>query len=158
MLSIYFGNYPGENYIDNPDLYFDNTYEDEWLEDERSKEMVKDIDRSELVSPNLVISPVLGAISINRLSGGVKTLIQIDHDPTHVYNASACGDNCACWLLKIGQEKDIIVRMGHVMHFENCGIEQMSIRIDNTGEIIHSQHELNNKVIIGGLLDAGGDV
>ena len=57
MLSIYFGNYTGSDYIENPDLYFDNTYEDEWLEDERSKEMVKDIDRSELVGPNLVVSP-----------------------------------------------------------------------------------------------------
>lgn len=158
MLSIYFGDYPGENYIDNPDLYFDNTYEDEWLEDKRSKEMVKDIDRSELISPNLVVSPVLGSIPVTRLSGGVKTLIQIDHDSAHVYNASACGDNCAGWLLRIGQEKDIIVRMGHMMHFENCGIEQLSIRIDNTGEIVHSQYDLNSKVIIGGLLDDGGDV
>ena len=40
MLSIYFGNYQGENYIENPDLYFDNTYEDEWLINERSKLMV----------------------------------------------------------------------------------------------------------------------
>lgn len=30
MLSIYFGTYNGDNYIDDPDLYFyfDNTYED----------------------------------------------------------------------------------------------------------------------------------
>ena len=44
MLSIYYGEYQGKNYIDNPDLFFDNTYQDEWLENERSKEMVKDID------------------------------------------------------------------------------------------------------------------
>ncbi len=44
------------------------------------------------------------------------------------------------------------------MHFEDSGIEQISIRIDNTGEIVHSQHDLNSKVIIGGLLDVGGDV
>lgn len=163
MLSIYFGDYPGANYIDNPDLYFDNTYEDEWLEDERSKEMVRDIDRSELVSPNLVISPVLGSISINRLSGGVKTLIQIDNDPTHVYNASACGDNCARWLLRIGREKDILVRMGHMMHFADSDSgdsgdgEQIDIRIENSGEIVHSQSELINKVIVAGLLDGGGN-
>ena len=57
-----------------------------WLEDEHSIEMVRDIDRSELVSPNLVISPVLGSIPVTRLSGGVKTLIQIEHDRKHVYN------------------------------------------------------------------------
>ena len=158
MLSIYFGDYSGANYIDNPDLYFDNTYEDEWLEDERSKEMVRDIDRSELVTPNLVVSPVLGSVSINRLSGSVQTLIQIANDSEHVYNASACGDNCAKWLLKIGREKDILVRMGHMMHFADSDGEQIDIRIDNSGEIVHSQSELNNKVIVAGLLDGGGDV
>ena len=150
MLSIFFGNYTGDDYIDNPDLYFDNTYEDEWLEDELSKEMVKDIDRSELVSPNLVISPVLGSMSVNRLSGGVKTLIMIEHDNEHIYNASACGDNCASWLLKLGQKKDILVRLGHIMHFTD---ETFSIRIANTNEIVTNQHELVKKVIIDGLLD-----
>ena len=138
MLSIYFGEYSGENYIENPDLYFDNTYEDEWLRDERSIEMVKDVDRSELVSPNLVVSPVLGSIPVSRLSGGVKTLIQVAHDSGHVYNASACGDNCAKWLLKLGQEKDILVRLGHMMHFEDLSTERS-----------------HRKVILTGLLDEG---
>ena len=151
MLSIYFGDYAGDNYVDNPDLYFDNTYEDEWLEDPVSKEMVKDIDKSELVGPNLVISPVLGSMSINRLSGGVKTLIQIAHDPDHVYNASACGDNCAAWLLRISKDKDVLVRLGHLMHFDG---EPIQIRIANTGELVESGRELVKKVIDEGFLDA----
>ena len=151
MLSIYFGDYAGDNYVDNPDLYFDNTYEDEWLEDPVSKEMVKDIDKSELVGPNLVISPVLGSMSINRLSGGVKTLIQIAHDPDHVYNASACGDNCAAWLLRIAKEKDVLVRLGHLMHFDRDAVQ---IRIENTGEIVESGRQLVKKVIDEGFLDA----
>ncbi len=150
MLSIYFGDYAGDNYIDNPDLYFDNTYEEEWLEDPVSKEMVKDIDKSELVGPNLVISPVLGSISINRLSGGVKTLIQVAHDPDHVYNASACCDKCAAWLLRIAKEKDVLIRLGHLMHFDG---EKNRIRIANTGEIVESSRELVKKVIEEGFLD-----
>ena len=151
MLSIYFGDYAGDNYVDNPDLYFDNTYEDEWLEDPVSKEMVKDIDKSELVGPNLVISPVLGSMSINRLSGGVKTLIQIAHDPDHVYNVSACGDNCAAWLLRISKDKDVLVRLGHLMHFDGDAVQ---IRIENTGEIVESGRQLVKKVIDEGFLDA----
>ena len=150
MLKIYFGEFTGDNYVDDPDLYFNNTYEDEWLEDPVSKAMVKDIDHSELVSPNLVISPVLGSISVDRLSGGVKTLIQIAHDSDHVYNASACGDNCASWLLKLAQGKDVYVRLGHIMHFEN---EPFKICIANTGEIVESQEDLAVKVILGGFLD-----
>ena len=150
MLNIYFGACHADNYIDNPDLYFDNTYEDIWLEDLQSKQMVHDIDHSELVSPNLVISPVLGSIPISRLSGGVKTLIQVSHDPGHIYNASACGDNCAAWLLKIGEQKDVLVRLGHLMHFRN---EPFTIKIANNGEIVHTQKELVKTVILHGLLD-----
>ena len=156
MLSIYVGDYQGKNYIENPDLFFDNTYEEEWLEENRSKEMVKDVDRSDLIGANLVISPVLGSIPVVRLSGGVKTLILIDHDPEHVYNVSACGDNCAGWLLKMGQEKDILIRLGHIMHFGES--DSFSIRIANTGDIVHSQEELSRKVVLSGLLDDGGNL
>ena len=150
MLSIFFGNYEANNYIDNPDLFFDNAYEDAWLEDAQSKQMVSDIDHSDLVGPNLVISPVLGSISINRLSGGVKTLILISKDPAHVFNASACGDNCATWLLRIGIEKDILVRLGHLMHFSD---EPFEIRIANSGEVVRTQKELVRAVILNGYLE-----
>ena len=150
MLSIFFGDYPGDNYVDDPDLFFDNTYEDEWLESEQSKAMVKEVDHSELVGPNLVISPVLGSIPVNRLSGGVKTLIQIANDPSHIYNASACGDNCSSWLLKIGNRKDRMIRLGHIMHFRE---ESFIIKIENIGEIVTSQSELVRTVILQGLLD-----
>ena len=91
------------------------------------------------------------SMSINRLSGGVKTLIQIAHDSDHVYNASACGDNCAAWLLRISKDKDVLVRLGHLMHFDGDAVQ---IRIENTGEIVESGHELVKKVIDEGFLDA----
>ena len=150
MLRIYYGTYTEKNYIDNPDLYFDNTYEDAWLEDPQSKEMVKDIDKSYLIGPNLVISPVLGSIPVTRLSGGVKTLILIANDPEHVYNASACGDNCASWLLKIGREKDVLVRLGHQMRFTD---EPFDIQIENTKQVVHTRKELVTTVISHGLLE-----
>ena len=150
MVNIIFGDYKGDNYISNPDMYFDNTYQDEWLESSLAKEIVKDIDKSELEGPNLVVSPVLGSIPVTRISGGAKTIIQIAFDDKHIYNASACGDNCAKWLLNIGQDKDIVVRMGHIMHFPE---ESFEIKIVNTGDIVHTQYELVEKVIAERLLD-----
>ena len=91
-----------------------------------------------------------GSIPISRLSGGVKTLIQIAHDPEHVYNASACGDNCAAWLLRIGKEKDVLVRLGHQMRFTE---EPFDIRIENTGQVVHTRKELVTAVISQGLLE-----
>ncbi len=149
MLNIIFGDFKGNNYISNPDLYFDNTYEDKWLESVVAKEIVKDIDKSDLKGPNLVVSPVLGSIPVTRISGGAKTLIQIAFDDTHIFNASACGDNCAKWLLKLGKKQDIVVRLGHIMHFPE---DSFDIKIVNTGDVVHSPYELADKVIMEGLL------
>lgn len=150
MLTIIFGDYKEANYISNPDMFFDNTYEDKWLESDLAKDIVKDIDKSDLEGPNLVVSPILGSIPVTRISGGAKTLIQIAFDSDHIFNASVCGDNCAKWLLKIGNDKDIVVRMGHVMHFPE---ESFDIKIANTGDIVHTPYELVEKVITEGLLD-----
>lgn len=151
MLHIIFGDYKGKNYIFDPDTYFDNAYEDEWLTDPLSKEMVRDIDRSELAGPHLVQSPVLGAIPPVRLSGGVKTLILIGNDPEHVFNASACGENCAPWLLKLGIMKDITVRLGYLMNF---GEESFEIQIVNTGKVVRNQAGLVREIITQDLLEA----
>ncbi len=37
MLHIILGDYKGKNYIFDPNTYFDNAYEDEWLTDPLSK-------------------------------------------------------------------------------------------------------------------------
>ena len=68
MLKIFFGDNPGDNYIFNPDVFFNITYEDEWITSEISKKMIKDIDRSEVKNSNIIESPFLGLISPERLS------------------------------------------------------------------------------------------
>ena len=67
MLNIYLGDM--ENAIYHPPVYFDNTYEDEWITDELSVKMIKDIDKSDVIGPHLVQSPILGPISTKELSG-----------------------------------------------------------------------------------------
>lgn len=140
MLSIYLGKM--DDAIYHPPTYFDNRYEDEWITDELSIKMIKDVDRSEVVSSHLIESPVLGAISTRELSGGVKTLILMAFDNSNkVFNASACGDNCAKWILKIGEWKDLTINLRHIMEF---GQEEFNIRILNTGEIVHNMSEFIN--------------
>ena len=93
MLNAYFGPMPEAIY--NTAVYFKNTYRDSWITNPMSVEMIKDVDKSDVVSANLIESPVLGSISPLMLSGGVKTLMLDKFDRTHVFNASTCGDNCA---------------------------------------------------------------
>lgn len=144
MLKIYFGELEADNYIFNPDVYFNNTYEDEWIVDKLSVDMIKDVDGSDVIGPRLIDSPYLGSIPVERLSGGVKTLILMNNDDSHVFNASACGDNCAKWILKISENKDITIRLGYLMDFGDTSFEA---EIVNTGKMVHSNKELVLEVL-----------
>ena len=136
MLNIYFGDM--EEAIYNPAVYFKNTYQDSWITNERSKAMIKDVDKSTVIAPRIIESPVLGAITPRELSCGVKTLISIDQVPDKVFNG-------AHWLLKMGMEKNITVNLRHLMDF---GEKEFTIHILNTNQIVHSMEEL---VVIAGM-------
>ena len=106
------------NYVFSPDTYFKYNYEEEWFEDEFVKKMVQDVDGSTVMSAHSIDSPVLGISAPERLSGGVKALIIMYKEPDLILNASACGNNCAKWILEIGKKQDITVRLGYEMEFE----------------------------------------
>ena len=72
MLSIYLGQM--EEAIYYPPAYFNNTYDDEWITDPLTVEMIKDVDKSEVIGPHLIESPVLGPISVKEISGGSKNI------------------------------------------------------------------------------------
>ena len=88
MLNIFYGDMPEAIY--NTAVYFKNVYEDEWITDPLSREMIADVDKSVVLGSGIIDSPVLGKIP-----------------PL----------NCAKWLLKIGEEKDITVNLRHLMDF-----------------------------------------
>lgn len=137
MLSIYLGQMDEAIYY--PPVYFDNQYEDEWITEPLTIEMIEDVDKSEVVSSHLIESPVLGPISVKEISGGVKTLILMAFDETQkVFNASACGDNCAKWILEIAKRKDLTINLRHIMNF---GKEDFEIKILNTGEMVHNMKQ-----------------
>lgn len=137
MLTVIFGDC--ENVIYNTSLYFKNTYEPDWLMEADTRQMILDIDKSTVISSGAIQSPVLGVIPPASLSGGVKTLILIDHVPDRVFNASNCGDNCASWLLRIASRKDVTVNLRHIMDF---GDVEFSILIKNSGKTVHTMKEL----------------
>ena len=72
------------------------------------------------------------------MSGGVKVLILMLKDDSFIYNMSNCGDNCAKWLLKIAENKDIYIRLLHNMNFG----KEFEINVINTNQIVRSMPEL----------------
>ena len=143
MLNIYFGELPEEqfpNFIYNTSVYFNNTYLDSWLEDDFSKRMIKSIDKATVLSPNAVDSKALGVIPVTQISGGLKTLLLLQHDHSKIFNVSTCGDNCAKWVLEIAKrsKKDLIINLRHLMDF---GDKTFEIRIMNNDTIVHNMRE-----------------
>ena len=137
MLSVYYGDMKDAIY--NTSIYFKNTFRKEWLDDPFVIEMIKDVDNSEVLGTGAISSPILGVIAPTTLSGGVKTLILIYKDPDNVFNASNCGDNCAKWLLKMGETRDITINLRHLMDF---GDGDYQIKILNEDKIVTSRKEM----------------
>ena len=143
MLNIYFGEMPEKdfpNYVYNTSVYFDNTYLDSWLSDEFSQKMIKSIDKAVVLGPSAIESKALGVIPVKQLSGGVKTLLLLQHDPSKIFNASTCGDNCAKWILKIAKtvKRDVTINLRHLMDF---GEKPFEFKLMNNGTIIHNTQE-----------------
>ena len=121
-------------------------YKDKWITTELSRKMIRDIDKSEVLSETLIQSPIFGPMPPTQLSGGVKTLMLIAYDRNHIFNAHNCGDNCAKWILKIAQmRKDrIVINLRHLMDF---GEGEFKIRVMNTNKIVRNMAELTLQAV-----------
>mgnify|MGYP004501825283 FL=1 len=137
MLNIIFGKI--DNVIFNTSVFFKNSYEESWLLEKETQQMILDIDKSKVLGNGAIESPVLGIIPPTSLSGGVKTLILISHISDKIFNASNCGNNCASWLLKIGKEKNVTVNLRHLMDFGDGSFE---LNVVNKNKIVRSMDEL----------------
>lgn len=137
MLHIRFGKI--KDVVYNTSLFFKHQYDPRWLEDEEVQQMIADIDKSKVLGSHAIESPVMGIIPPTSLSGGVKTLILIKEMPEQLFNASNCGDNCAGWLLRIGEEQDVTANLRHIMDF---GDKPFEIHVVNTDQIVRDMDSL----------------
>ena len=64
MLNIEYGSYHklyekyGEDFIYDPDMYFNNTYDEKWITSDIARKIIKDIDKSEVLGENCIESPI----------------------------------------------------------------------------------------------------
>lgn len=137
MLNVFFGDM--NDVIYNTNVYFNNTYKDRWITTPLAREIIKAVDKSEVIDARTIMSPVFGAMSPKKLSGGVKTLLLIAYDHSKIFNASTCGDNCAKWILKIAENKKIEINLRHLMDF---GKGEFKIKVLNTGKIVKNMGDL----------------
>ncbi len=145
MVKVLFGKDFGEHTILDIDTYFANVYEDDWLNDDTVKDMVRDIDGSELEGLN-VISPVLGSISVRDLSGGVKALICLlkDDNKESFIDLVVLGENCEKWLAYVFEKRDVQVCMtGYHLFFDEYEVKGLCL---NDNSLINSSLDWRKKL------------
>ena len=99
-----------------------------WFDDSFVKEMIRAVDKSEVLSSHAIESPVLGIIPTSKLSGGVKALILVYKKPELLIDCTACGENCAEWILKIAENQNTLINLNYFMDFP----EPFELKIQNT--------------------------
>jgi len=122
MLKIWIGNKDDENIITARS--FEAFFEDEWFDDPRVKQIIKDIDKSDATSFRQIESPFLGPISYRELSSGTLGLIMMMFVDDYDFSSLYFGDNCAKWILEISKTRDINFLMQHCFIFpDELGVE-----------------------------------
>lgn len=139
MLYITFGDPEDieEPMVFNCENYFRSACKDSWFSNDISKQIAKDIDNTELVSPNLAISNVLGPINPYKMSSGALMLIiMANTDKDLLYCGEMMGDNCNQWLIDISKNKDIRITIGGNKDF--CGVTGFEATVTNSGKKLDS--------------------
>lgn len=124
--------------------YFNSVYTREWLNNDLAKQIIRDIDRTEHVQDEFLMSPVLGGISPRDLSSGCKALLLLLNKPSAIVSGERMGDNCVDWLLKIGQMQDITITLHHCMQFP----ENFQIWSVNSEKMIDNRQEYLEELIL----------
>lgn len=87
---------------------FESVFDCNILTEDICKRIVKAIDQSDVVAPNLIQSPVLDAISPSQLSGGCKAVL-LAYTEDQMLSSVNLGDNCVEPLLEVAENKDVYV-------------------------------------------------
>ena len=147
MLNVWFGrNYPCGKVIRRVDFYFDTVKKKSWFNDKFNQEMIKDIDKTIVLKDFALENEILGGISPDKLSGGVKTLILIKEIPEETFDLTNCGENCFKWIFKMCENMDRTVVLNYVPNGALMP-KEFEINILNSNKIVHNAREMSIEAI-----------
>ena len=138
MLNLYLGK--NKDSIYPAGGYFRTWIEYDVLTEDFPKKVIKEIDKSDVVGSQLIISPVLGPISPDRISGGSKALI-ILYCTDCIMDIDSMGENCYPYLAELADSKDISISMDHIVNLYNHGFRG-KIHILNNDNIVDNGKDL----------------
>ena len=124
MINFYLSD---KDYEDNTVLLgiFDWEADNSWYDD-LAVRIINDIDKTEVIAPNVFRSEFWGTFSQRDLSGGVKVLLCLRHQDNFISKgmlepftiaSSLFGDNCTKWIVEISKEVDVNIKLRHFIEF-----------------------------------------
>ena len=146
MLHIYIGEKADSTGMAMPKR-FDNLFEDSWTSDEFAKRAIKTIDKSEVLYPKIINSPVLGYITPRQLSGGVKSLLIMKNDKEmrdKYFDGALFGDNVLPFILELSEEREVYMTDDHLFVWPN-NLNNHKIHIVNDDSYVSTNKEYFNK-------------
>ena len=124
MINFYFSD---KDYENNEILLglFNWEANNNWY-DELAEKIINDVDKTEVIAPNVFKSEYWGTFSQRDLSGGVKMLLCLRHqeqlieagiEKPFTIASTMFGDNCTKWIVEISKEVDVNIKMKHALNF-----------------------------------------
>lgn len=140
MLKIHFGKKTFPKEILQVDQVFDLNVNNDWLNTDFAKRVIKGIDNSEHIVDSYIKSPFWGTIPPQKLSTGCKNVLLMKFYPlSAIFYGTKCGDNCLPYVLEIAQEKDLEVHFQHMMCFPDAPLEAYIVELDR---VVYSSTEV----------------
>lgn len=106
-----------EKCIEMIDGYFDHYKKTEWFSNPDVVRVIKEIDNTDVEREQVLISPVFGYMSPDRLSTGCKAVILMIVQNIAVVRATSCGDNCGAVIYELSKTRDIHILLEYIMDF-----------------------------------------
>lgn len=122
-----------DDYMWNAPGYFDLCAFEKIMMEPFAQECVKAIDKSTVIAPRVIDSPVLGSISPRNLSGGCKTVLCMRYfSDKYRFDIGRCGENAIPWIVKAAEDKDVHIYIDDKPLFNKDCVGPCVV--ENTGE------------------------
>lgn len=143
MLNFYIG------HLDNEVIKIDSRFKAQFkrinLLTDFSRRVVAGVDKSEVHSENIIISPVLGYVTPLELSGGVKLLLLLMYNDI-ITEFNYFGENCYKYIAEIARVKDVTLCVTQSVYrfFELSGVDK--VRVVNVDTVYYDEASMNKSI------------
>lgn len=134
----------------HPDDWFKNVFDESLMLEPFAKKIIKEISKCDVVSENLVISEILGAIAPEMIGTGCKALLMMRYaeEESRIMNIHWVGENVYPYIQEALQGKDFTIIAGYAFdYYTDEGIHKDDpILILNNNKYVYSNVELMEEI------------